>query len=157
VLFVTVNVPGSSNNFGPGPLPGAEFLQRGKAVHAWLAESFARARKEGLPAVVIAMQADPDFEAFSAGRQVLAYQELLLQLVAESRHFAGEVVLLHGDSHWQRIDKPLRDPASGLTVANFTRVETYGSPFMGWVRISVTPGGQPLFRFEARPYQPRPD
>ena len=154
VLFVSVNVTGSANNFGPDPTPGVEFLKRGKAVHAWLEESFARARDEKAEGLVIVMQANPDIEDFSAGRRARGYQEVMTQLLTETRRFAGQVLLVHGDSHLHRIDQPLRDPADGSPVENFTRLETYGSPFMGWVRVTVEPGRQPLFRYQSRPYTP---
>jgi hypothetical protein len=63
--------------------------------------------------VVLIQQANPDLEDFSAGRGGRAYRELLGQLLAESKAFAGEVLLVHGDSHVHRFDQPLRDPASG--------------------------------------------
>jgi hypothetical protein len=47
------------------------------------------------------------------------------------------VLLVHGDTHRFRVDSPLRDPASGAPVANFTRMEVFGSPGMNWVRIRV--------------------
>jgi hypothetical protein len=52
------------------------------------------------------MQANPDIEDFSDGKGNHAYRELLAQLLAETRRFAGEVLLVHGDSHVHRIDSP---------------------------------------------------
>ena len=66
-----------------------------------------------------------------------------------------QVVLVHGDTHYFRIDLPLRDPRSGETIRNFTRVETYGSPTMGWVHGMVDAADPQVFRFEARPYLPQ--
>ena len=65
------------------------------------------------------------------------------------------VLLVHGDSHVHRFDQPLRDPASGRLQANFTRLETWGSPFMGWVKVDVAPGARPLFRVTPRMYSAR--
>ncbi|HMV17008.1 MAG TPA: hypothetical protein PLN96_04690 [Zoogloea sp.] len=157
VVFVAVNVTGSANNYGYGDAPSEEFLKRDAAVQAWLAESFARARANGAQGVVIAMQANPDIEDFGAGRHPRGFDRLMKQLLAETRAFAGEVLLIHGDTHLHRIDQPLKDPASGETIRNFTRLETYGSPFMGWVKVAVAPGERPLFRFQSRPYTPRRD
>ena len=114
-------------------------------------------RANGAQGVVIAMQANPDIEDFGAGRHPRGFDRLMKQLLAETRAFAGEVLLIHGDTHLHRIDQPLKDPASGETIRNFTRLETYGSPFMGWVKVAVAPGERPLFRFQSRPYTPRRD
>ena len=58
------------------------------------------------------------------------------------------VPLLHGDSHEYIVDQPLRDPGSGEVLANFTRLQTTGSPQVGWVRVVVPPGPSPRFLFE---------
>jgi hypothetical protein len=63
-------------------------------------------------------------------------------------------VAVHGDSHSHRIDHPLRDPANGEPLTRFTRVETYGHPFMGWVRVTVEPGRRPLLHFQSRAFAP---
>lgn len=154
VLFATINVPGSDNNFGRAGQPGEEFLRRSEAVRAWIAAAFAQARERQLEGLVLIQHGNPDLEDFSAGRPNRAYRELLLQLVAEARGFAGEVLLVHGDSHVHRVDQPLADPATGTALKNFTRLETIGSPFMGWVKVDVRPGATPLFRIQPRFYSP---
>ena len=154
VLFVTLNVPGSNNNFGRKHAPDEEVVQRSAALEAWIADAFARARQDRLQGVVLIQQANPDLEDFSAGRPNRAYRDLLEQVVDETRRFGGEVLLIHGDSHVHRIDQPLRAPAGGGRVSNFTRLETFGSPFMGWVRVEVEPDARPLFRFHAQHYAP---
>ena len=63
---------------------------------------------------------------------------------------AGEVLLVHGDTHRHRVDRPLRDPADGAPLANFTRVEVFGYPTMNWVRIRVGDEGGRV-RFEVTP------
>ena len=40
------------------------------------------------------------------------------------------------------------------SVANFSRVETYGSPFMGWVKGVVDTNDREVFRFSPRLYSP---
>ena len=154
VLFVTLNVPGGGNNIGRPAQPNPEFIERSAALRAWISAAFSRARAQKLEGVVLILQANPDLEAFSAGRASRGYRELLGQLLAESKAFAGEVLLVHGDSHVHRFDQPLRDPASGKLQTNFTRLETWGSPFMGWVQVEVTPGAKPLFRVTPRMYAP---
>ena len=132
VLFATLNVPGNSNNARQMP---NEFRVRSAAVAQWLAQSFNLARADGLRAVVLFMQANP--WAAPTGRY-FGYRELLATLAKETLGFDGEVLLVHGDTHRYRVDSPLRDPATGAAIANFTRVEVFGSPGMNWVRIRVT-------------------
>ena len=60
------------------------------------------------------------------------------------------MLLVHGDTHRHRVDRPLRDPESGATLANFTRVEVFGYPTMNWVRIRVSEQAGRV-RFEVTP------
>jgi hypothetical protein len=83
------------------------------------------------------------------------YRDVLEQVLAETKGFAGEVLLVHGDSHIHRIDQPLLDPLNNKVVKNFTRLETFGSPFMGWIKVDVEPGGKPLFSYTPRAYSPK--
>ncbi len=131
VLFVTLNVPGNANNAREMP---EEFRSRSAAVARWLEQSFDFARGETLRAVVIFMQANP---WASPSNRYFGYRDLLAALARETLGFDGEVLLVHGDTHRYRVDAPLRDPATGVPVANFTRVEVFGSPGMNWVRIRV--------------------
>jgi hypothetical protein len=55
------------------------------------------------------------------------------------------VVLVHGDTHYFKVDKPLIDQAN--LVPNLTRVETFGSPNVHWVRVDVAPGSRTVFTF----------
>jgi hypothetical protein len=154
-LFVGMNVPGSNNNwFGTtkDQGPSAEYLDRAKANRAWLASSFALAREHKLPGILIDIQADPEFEKRRPLTKPDGYADFLNQLRAETLAFSGQVVLVHGDTHFFRIDQPLKDDAD-TTLRNFTRVETYGSPTMGWVRGTVDPADPRVFRFEQRPYK----
>lgn len=156
VLFLTLNVPGPNNHFGSGMTPGIEFLERNARVLDWLRDGFASARREGAPAIVIIMQASPDFKAYASGLGNSGYRQLLDTLRSETLSFAGRVLLVHGDTHWQRLDHPLRHPATGQPLANFTRIETFGSPFLGWVKVIIDLDHPRLFRFEVRPYERPP-
>lgn len=64
--------------------------------------------------------------------------------------FAGPVHLIHGDSHTQRVDRPLRDRDTGEPLANFTRLEAYGSPDIGWVRVVVDSAAGRIAAYEPR-------
>lgn len=150
VLFLTLNQPGPDNRLGRDDSPEPEFLRRNQANLAWLKEGFALAKQEGLKGVVIATQADPDLAHFAAGLPNRGFQEFLETLRHETLAFGGPVALLHGDTHWARIDHPLRD-ASGARLENFTRVETFGYPIMGWVLGTIDTENPALFSFALHP------
>jgi len=148
VLFVTLNVPGSNNNLKAAGDPGPEASARMPQVLAWLREGFALARRERLRGIVVALHGDPGLEHFGSGFAHAAYRELLEALRAETLAFDGQVLFLHGDSHWQRIDHPLRDPANNRPLARFTRAESFGYPFFGWVKVLIDDTAPSLFRFD---------
>lgn len=137
LLFVGLNVPGSRNNFGEGESPSREFLAREKANRAWLEGGFELARSEHLAIIFIIIQANPDFAAVKVGRPNPGYGAFLRQLQYLTAGFPGKVVFVHGDTHRAHIDQPLRHPLTGQTLNNFVRVETHGSPHMGWTRVLV--------------------
>ncbi len=155
VLFVGLNVTGSNNNFQSAKAsgPAAEFHERSAANHAWLAQAFALARERRLVGLLLVIQGNPGFHAANAGRPATGYAEFLEQLRDETLAFPGQVVLVHGDTHHHRIDQPMEHPATGQTIANFTRVETFGSPGFGWVKGSIDTAHPRLFRFEARMFR----
>lgn len=146
VLFVTLNIP-SGNNYGMLETPSAEFLARNPAVIAWLREGFAVARRDKLAGVVFMFQADPAFQHFSRGMGHPGFTDLLSVLREETLGFPGQVVVLHGDTHFSRIDHPLND-RRGQPLANFTRVESHGYPTMGWTLGIIDTSRPELFRFE---------
>jgi hypothetical protein len=66
----------------------------------------------------------------------------------ETVAFGRPVVLVHGETHIQRIDRPMTSSTSGERVENFTRVETFGSPEVGWVRAGVDTSEPEVFTFQ---------
>lgn len=78
----------------------------------------------------------PDYDGYTA---------LLDKLVAETHAFPGQVVLLHGDTHFFKLDKPLITQAD--RVPNFTRLKTCGSPNIHWVAVTVDPSRRDVFTF----------
>lgn len=148
VLFVTLNLPGSNNNWGLTDQPKAEWQKRNPKVLAWLRESFSLAKAEKRAGIVILFQGNPAFRHFSQGLPHRAYGDFLTALREETLNFSGQVVVVHGDTHWQRVDHPLRD-AEGRIIPHFTRVETHGYPYMGWTLGIIDPDTPGLFRFQA--------
>ena len=152
-LFVGMNLPGSDNNFNGTKRSGgpvAEFIERGAANKVWLAQAFALARSKKLPGILIVIQANPGFEDANAGKPSAGYRDFLTQLREETQAFAGQVVLVHGDTHHHQIDQPMQSPTTKETVKNFTRMETIGSPFFGWVKGTVDAADPQVFRFSPR-------
>ncbi|MCX7150897.1 MAG: hypothetical protein NTY05_16115 [Rhodocyclales bacterium] len=152
-LFVGMNVPGSDNNFNGvkrsgGPV--AEFIERSAANRVWLAQAFALARSKKLAGILIVIQANPGFEEANAGKPSPGYRDFLTQLREETLAFAGQVVLVHGDTHHHQINQPMENPTTKETVKNFTRMETIGSPFFGWVKATVDAADPQVFKFSPR-------
>ena len=144
ILFLTVNVPGGDNNMSRDR---AEFLARDAAVREWITASFRIASARQLRAVVLAMQANP---WAAAGPRARGYAPLLATLRTQAREFPGEVLLIHGDTHRYRVDRPLVDPDTQQPIPNFTRIEVFGSPNINWVRVRIdeSSGG---VKFSAEP------
>jgi hypothetical protein len=144
VLFLGLNMPGSNNNRGRAP---DEYASRNKANLEWMREGFDRAEADGSSAVMIAIQANPGFARPQDERT--GYNDFLGSLERETLSFGKPVVLVHGDTHTFRVDKPLTSATTGQRVENFTRVETFGSPDVQWVRASVDTLDPKVFTFQA--------
>jgi hypothetical protein len=156
VLFVSLNVAGSNNNHIADPeadeegtprgpdqrrAAEAEYLARDGADRRWLHESFQIAARDGAPAVVVAIHADPGFTVAPpdrAARRVDGFDRFLGALAEECFAYGKPVVLIHGDSHRFVHDQPLVDQ-KGNKVGNLTRIETFGSPDVGWVEVTLDP------------------
>jgi hypothetical protein len=145
VLFAGFNIPGSANNYGK-----PEFAPRNKANIAWLTNSFALATRDHLPAIMLIMQANPHFELPRTNTIRAGFNEFLDALERETIRFKRPVILVHGDSHYFRIDKPLLGRRSKRRLENFTRVETFGNPDVHWIRARVDARDPNVFSFEQR-------
>ena len=147
VLFIGLNVPGTNNNFGRTPRMDAEHAQRDEANAAWLRQGFALAREKDYAAVFVFIQANPDFDLSYLRRVNRAdgYAVLKQELLAHTLAYGKPVVLVHGDTHHFRIDQPLYDPATLTRVEAFTRIESFGSPFVDWIKVTIDPDNPKLF------------
>jgi hypothetical protein len=148
VLFVSLNLPGSNNNIGNSQADDEEAHERGIANTAWIKQAFAVARKQNMPGIMFFIQADPMFEYGSTRQGLRGYWEFLDLMRDETENFSGQVVLAHGDTHFYRVDQPLRNIKKGGRVKNFTRVEVFGSPTINWLRVHVDANSKGVFRFE---------
>lgn len=147
VLFIGLNIPGSNNNFGRTKEMDAEYRERNAANLAWMKQAFELARQEGLKGIVLSIQANPYFELPPTHKDRSGFNEFLAALESETSSFGKPVLLVHGDTHHFRIDKPRFAPGREQ-LPNFTRLETYGSPYVNWVRVKVDPADPKLFSFE---------
>ncbi len=151
VLFVGVDVQGSNNNLGRTPAMDAETLARMAAVFAWLEESERLAVQKKLSGMLIFAQADPDFERKARRKGGDGFAEFRAALRDLALRFGKPVLFVNGDSHFYKLDKPLADPASGLPIANFTRVVVFGSPQTRWIRAGVDPALPQVFELSPVP------
>lgn len=145
-LFIGLNIPGSNNNLGRTPQMDDEYARRSAANAAWLAEGFDLAKRNGYAAVFVAIQANPRFERASRrpASAVDGYAAFRQALLAHTFAFGKPVILIHGDTHRHRVDQPLVDPATQKPVEQFTRIESFGSPSVDWIRVSVDPADPKL-------------
>ena len=101
---------------------------------------------------MIIMQANPDFEGTEAAKLKNrpgwrdGFAEFKTQLVQQAKAFGKPVVVVHGDTHSYQLNQPVKDE-NGAMVANITRLETPGSPFLGWVRAVVDATDPKVFQF----------
>ena len=154
VAFVGVNIPGSNNNW-KNRGDNTEFFARLKANTAWIETNFRTAREKNLRALMLILQANPDFEGEEAAKQKDrpgfrdGFAEFKIQVAREARAFGKPVVVVHGDTHSYQLNRPLKDEA-GQQVPNVTRLETPGSPFIGWVRARIDAQDPQVFQFSVR-------
>ena len=170
VVYLGLDVQGSNDNYpyhdtdaegGPTvPVRSDAEIQRQqneeiarKAANLqWLHAGFEYAKQIGAKGVLIDWQADPNFnneQHLTNPHDWDAYPDYVNALRNESLAFNGQVGLVHGDSHYFKVDKPLSGPSGGV-VANFTRVETFGARNTHWVSATIDPNDPNLFVFEPR-------
>ncbi len=165
IVFVGLNVPGSNNNLvldykycknksarssADCEAGNAEHAERDAANIEWLKSSFNAAKVSAAKGIVIAFQADPGFdlpeteeEDESKQTKFTGYKKFMDAVVAETEKFAGQVLLVHGDTHFFKIDMPLYSP--NKLLPSLTRVQTFGSPSMHWVHVTVDSKRPELF------------
>ena len=171
VVYLGLNVQGSNDNYpyhdtdaeGGPTIPvrtdaeiqrqrNEEIARKAANLH-WLAEGFAYAKRVGARGVLIDWQADPNFnnEQHPANPHDFdAYGEYVNALRTETEAFDGQVALVHGDSHYFKVDKPLNRSTGGGVLANFTRVETFGARNTHWVQATIDANDPSLFSFQPR-------
>lgn len=143
VRFVTLNVPGSENNTGVDAANNEEAHCRNAANRAWLEQAVRASERSETRALVIFIQANP----WQTRKNT--YRDFVRQVERAAGRIAKPVLLVHGDTHNQRVDNPFID-SLGNPLPRLTRLETFGSPFTGWVKVTVDPDDPQVFKFDPR-------
>jgi len=153
VLFVTLNLPGGSNNdqdvwYGAPVETDAQRVEREARTGAdlrWLEAAFFVARVSGVRGVLIATQADMWDPEKGVDHQA-GFEPIVESIATHTTAFEGPVLLLNGDSHEYLSDNPLSasDPLNymhpGYDVPNFHRVVVHGSTLpLEYLRLVVDP------------------
>lgn len=163
IVFGTLHVVGSNNDLRPWTgfdpddsvaNPRADrwnqFERRRDAALAWLEAIFGQAEQIGAGGIFIAMQANPHFELAEEDPGRAGFNAIIRRLYELTATFKKPVVLAHGDFHQYLLDKPFANFQAAPHLSNFTRIQTFGSPQMGWVKVHIVPRSSNLFIFEQR-------
>ena len=158
VTFVTLHVTGSNNGLGRAADTDVEFDERNKANLVWLQQAFAHAKSSKSRAMMVIQQANmwPEWQPFPGKPMTPSgFTDLRNLLEQEATAFQHPVVLVHGDSHYFRIDNPYRKSAlkgqqPPPSLENFLRVETFGNPNHHWLHVTVQPDDPNVFNFRPR-------
>lgn len=167
VVFATLHVVGSNNDLRPWSGIDAndsyknprvdritEFRERQAAVLDWINHSFDLAEKTHAKGVFLMMQANPRFDLKSNEINRQGFNAIIKRIRNRTLAFKKPVILAHGDFHTFSIDKPL-DPEDWSTptselLTNFTRIQTFGSPHVHWIKVHVQPESSSVFIFEQK-------
>jgi hypothetical protein len=169
VVYLALNVQGSNDNYpyhdtetGVGVptrsdaeilLQRTEEINRKAADFRWLEAGFEYAASVHAKGVMIIWQADPNFnneQHLTNPHDWDAYPDYVNELRKLTEAFDGQVALVHGDSHYFKVDKPINRSTGGGVLGNFTRVETFGARNTHWVMARIDPSDPNVFEFEPR-------
>lgn len=168
IEFATAHIIGSNDNVGRSPAMDAEQLQRKAANLDWIKRAFAQARERKALGLVLIIHANLGFENLwpsgylgryyrplmnvkaPAKVDATAYDDYIKLLSTEMETFKAPTLLLHGDTHLFRIDKPLFSARTQRPFENFTRIETFGWPDTHWVHFAVDPEQPQVFTITPR-------
>ena len=148
VWFATCHIVGSQN--GTAPFEGRteandkEAKDRTEAAIAWLKGTFEQAKDD--LAVLIMIHANPKLELASDPVATKGFHEFLEVLEQEVIRFGKPVLLVHGDSHYFRYDKPLVNRNTQKRIENFTRLEAFGASDIHWTRVTVNAKDPNIFQ-----------
>lgn len=165
-VFVSLNVVGGNNHYSDAGGRNGEFDDRAIASAFWLEHAAEYAKRRHAKALVVFMEADPDFSRyeehadrfawlrFARRRKPDGYLEFKRALVNAARTFRGPVVLIHHDAQTPAkgfaIDQPLYND-KGDRVANLTRIAIAPrDATTQWVALEVNYGRPAPFHVSVR-------
>lgn len=136
VMFVTINVPGGSNNdndiwYGTPTISNAQTVEiatRSAANLRWLDAAFAKATLNKDIAVVIQLQADMWDQDGVSKTHITEYKQFIDRIATNTTTLGKPVLLINGDSHNYRSDNPLVVNATCVVEAPVTAV--VGAPLV---------------------------
>jgi hypothetical protein len=136
ILFVTINLPGGSNNdadvwYGAPSADTAqsdEVAARTGADLRWLDDAFAVAEATGVEGVVIGAQADMWDPEKGAAHQA-GYEPFVQSIASHTMSFGKPVLMFNGDSHVFQSGNPLSptDPNYSMHPVTTSRTSTGSS------------------------------
>jgi hypothetical protein len=138
VVFATLHITGSNNNLRQDRAAQAEHRARSAANVRWLRAAFATAREADARAVVLALHANPQWDA--PWWSPTGFDDFRAALAEEAGRFDGPVLVIHGDTHSFRLDRPFD------AAPNVVRLEVFGPPARGAVVVDVDPSLPGVFR-----------
>jgi hypothetical protein len=148
VLFALVHVVGSDNGLRPDDAAAvAEHRERSAANRQLLRRAARLAEERDVGAIVLAFHANPRFD----DRRSPGFAPFKRDLRELLQAFGGPVLLIHGDTHQYRFDRPVKDD-TGRTISRVQRLEVPGSPRVAGVWVTIDPQARPVF--DAQPAFP---
>ena len=151
VVFATVHIVGSNNGLAQfstrTEADDHEASRRTEAALAWIRQAFEEAKQTNARGIFILFHANPSFELAKGSHARLGFDEIIELFEYEAATYSKPILLAHGDSHRFRVDKPLRNHKN-QRINHVTRVETFGSSNVHWVRIAVDPSSDEVFNVQ---------
>jgi hypothetical protein len=148
VVFATVHVVGSNNNFEPGePETAMEFFERDAANVAWIDDTFRKARETNARAVVLAWQADVQdiMQKWPTMPRASGFVKTVEAVERGAKAFNRPVLVIHGDEHEFQVARFL--DTSRKPIPHVLRLEVMGERLVHAVRVLVDPDSPGVFGF----------
>lgn len=155
VRFATLHLVGSENGSKPfstfskhsrGKQHDREVDEREAAALSWLEHTFDTAKQQQERAVVLAIHANPGLFSHLDKNDHPAFEAFNRGLNKHIKSLDVPVLLVHGDSHYMRIDQPRL--AGKRNSGDFTRLESFGETNKSWVKVKVDADTKAVFQFE---------
>jgi len=146
-LFVSINIPGSNNNFERNLESVQEYFQRNAANLAWIDYVFQLAKKQALAGIVFAYQGDMFYSPTQATDLSSGYRDTIAALRHHAEILNKPILLIHGDSHRLKIDQPLMTTNQKYVLENVFRLQLMGADQVQAVEIIIDAEKQAPFSF----------